>query len=154
MKKIMNRRIVFIYLMMVVVMSLCSCGNGEKSISEEEAVKIGNELKNSDIFSTGLSSIDGKIVLNSYGITDEDISVLVSYIGDGISPEEITVLKGNKNELKKIIDEYISRKAELYSGYLPEESYKIKNAIFKQYGDISIVCISNNNDKAKKIIEK
>ena len=139
---------------MIFTISVCACGNNERSVSDEEAVSIGEELKNSDIFSTELSDIEGKIVLNSYGITDENVKVLVSYIGDGISAEEITIMKGDKNSLKKVIEEYITKKADIYSGYLPEESSKIKNAIFKQYGDISIVCISNNNDKAKKIIEK
>lgn len=150
----MNKRISLILVLMLVLMLGVSCKENEsKQISVEEAIKMADSLNNSNAFSTKLVEVNEKVVMNSYKITDKEAELVFSNVGEGVSAEEITIFKGNKQKIKEIVDRYLNEKEELYKSYLPEETGKIQKAIVKQYGDITIVCICDDIKAAEDIIK-
>ena len=90
---------------------------------------------------------------NILKIYEDNVSVLKSYTGDGISAEEITVVKGNSAKMRKMCDKYLEDKETNYGSYMPEEAEKINKAVVKQYGEITIICISKDSKKAEKIMK-
>ena len=147
-----------ILMLLAATLSLMACGKTtdkeDKSITEDEAVKYINELKESSVFETELSEVDESVIINSYKITDTNTSVIKAYVGDGASSEELVLLKGDAAGIKEVVNTYLKDKEDNYSSYMPEEVLKIKNAIFKQYGEYSIICICKDNKNAKSILDK
>lgn len=170
--KIFLTRILLLIMIVNVLMFCVSCGNNSndnKTISEEKAIEIVDKLRESSAFESNLVSVSENVIISSYKIPQEKVShednesgseagkkqkieVLAAYMGDGASAEEIVVLKGNKNDIKEITEEYLKSKSESYRDYLPLEADKVDNATLEQYGDISIICISKDSKLAKSII--
>lgn len=160
-----TKKILLLIVVINIMLFFISCGNSEKkngNISEEEAVEIVNKLRESSAFETNLIEVSENVIISSYRIPEENsenngkesIKVISGYMGDGVSAEEIVVLKGDKNEIKKLAEVYLKSKAESYRDYLPVEADKADNAIMVQYGDISIICISKDWKLAESIIKR
>lgn len=151
-------KILGIAILVTIALSLMACGKKtdkkDKNITEDEAIKYINELKESSSFETELSEVDESVIINTYKITDANTSVIKAYVGDGASSEELVLLKGDAAGSKEIVQAYLKDKEDNYSSYMPEEVLKIKNAIFKQYGEYSIICICKDNTTAKSILDK
>ncbi|MDY6327930.1 MAG: DUF4358 domain-containing protein [Lachnospiraceae bacterium] len=152
------KKIFGILMLLAAMLSLMACGKTadkkDKNITEDEAIKYINELKESSSFETELSEVDESVIINTYKITDTDTSVIKAYVGDGASSEELVLLKGDAAGIKEVVKAYLKDKEDNYSSYMPEEVLKIKNAIFKQYGEYSIICICKDNENAKSILDK
>ncbi|MCI5602033.1 MAG: DUF4358 domain-containing protein [Clostridiales bacterium] len=151
-------KILGIAILVTIALSLMACGKKtdkkDKNITEAEAIKYINELKESESFETELSEVDENVIVNTYKITDTNTSVIKAYVGDGASAEELVLLKGDAAGIKTIVQTYLKDKEDNYSSYMPEEVLKIKNAVFKQYGEYSIICICKDNENAKSILGK
>mgnify|MGYP000006531538 FL=1 len=151
-------KILGIAILVTIALSLMACGKTtdkkNKNITEDEVIKYINELKESSSFETELSEVDENVIINTYKITDTDTSVIKAYVGDGASSEELVLLKGDSTGIKEVVKAYLQDKEDNYSRYMPEEVLKIKNAIFKQYGEYSIICICKDNKTAKRILDK
>lgn len=142
-------------LIILSVLSVAGCGSQkENNISEGEAMEIVDKLLAEDIFEYEMIEVDNTVTENILKIYEDNVSVLKSYTGDGISAEEITVVKGNVTKMKKMCDKYLEDKETNYGSYMPEEAEKINKAVVKQYGEITIICISKDSKKAEKIMKK
>ncbi len=142
-------------LLLNLMVCFVSCGKDSdmnEDMSEEKAMDIVNNLIESDIFESELNQVEKNIVVNSYRISDKNIEVICGYMGDGASAEEIVVLKGSKGDVKELTEEYIKNKGNSYRDYLPVEADKVDNAIIKQSGSITIVCICKDKKSAENII--
>lgn len=136
------------------VLSVAGCGSQkENNISEGEAIEIVDKLLAEDIFEYEMIEVDNTVTENILKIYEDNVSVLKSYTGDGISAEEITVVKGNAAKMRKMCDKYLEDKETNYGSYMPEEAEKINKAVVKQYGEITIICISKDSKKAEKIMK-
>lgn len=142
--------VLFIIVQMMLCLAACgSDGSKKETISEEKAMKLVESIKNTDAFDSKLMQVDNNVIAQSYKISDDNIQVLLGYMGDGVSAEEITVLKGDSKDIKELTEAYIQEKSSSYKDYLPVESEKVDNAIVKQYGNITIICVC----KDSKVIE-
>ncbi len=75
--------------------------------------------------------------------------------GGGSTAEEIAVFEYDvsfKNAIEKKIDRRIEAKRKAYESYIPKEMAKLKNPVVIIKDDIAVLCISDNNKKAEKII--
>ncbi len=147
-----NKKFIAVILFTIAVVCI-SCTNDKKAdITENEAVDYVNSLKEKGSFDAVLSEVDENVVINSYKISDENIRIIKSFMGEGASAEEIVLLKGNADKIEDIVNAYLKQKEESYESYLPKEAVKIHKAVFRQYGEFSIVCISADEKTAKKIL--
>lgn len=142
-----------ITILLVVIAMLSGCGKEKvQSITKESAIKLSSDLLESGKFDSKLSEVNLDVAANLYKINSDKIKVLQAYMGDGASAEEIVVLEGDYESIKKLVETYLDEKEDTYSSYLPLEAEKINNAVCKQFGNYTIVCISADSESAEKIL--
>lgn len=118
--------------------------------------KLAAELLDSQIFEDSLAEIDTETVIKRYGFNSEIIKNIKAYIGTGATSEEILIIElSDKNgieEIEKNIEMKIEERKNDFQNYLPQEIFKLENYVLENKGNYIILCISNNYDKAKEVI--
>ena len=118
--------------------------------------KLAAELLDSQIFEDNLDEIDKETVIKRYGFNSEIIKNIKAYIGTGATSEEILIIElSDKNgieEIEKNIEMKIEERKNDFQNYLPQEIFKLENYVLENKGNYIILCISNNYDKAKEVI--
>ena len=119
--------------------------------------KLAEALINAQIFEDDLSEIDRDSVIKKYNFSDENIKNINSYVGTGATSEEILIIELSEqkdiNRMKKIIETKIEERKIDFENYLPKEVYKLENYNLEIRGNYIILCVSNDYDKAKEIID-
>ena len=127
--------------------------NTNKTINIQE---LATQLINAQIFEDSLAQIDKDSAIKKWGFNAEDIKDIVSYVGTGATAEEILIMEiydgKDKDEIKKIIEEKIEERKTDFQNYLPKEVFKLENYYLKIKNNYIILCISNDYDKANKVI--
>lgn len=120
--------------------------------------KLAEELNNEKIFEDNLSQIDRDTIIKRYNFNSEKIKNINSYVGTGATAEEILIIelvdKKDRNEIEKIIEIKLEERKADFQTYLPEEVFKLENYNLESKGNYIILCVSNDYDKAKEIINK
>lgn len=120
--------------------------------------KLAEELNNEKIFEDNLSQIDRDTIIKRYNFNSEKIKNINSYVGTGATAEEILIIelvdKKDRNEIEKIIETKLEERKADFQTYLPEEVFKLENYNLESKGNYIILCVSNDYDKAKEIINK
>lgn len=120
--------------------------------------KLGEELVSSKIFEDSLSQVDKDSIIKKYNFNSEKIKDINSYVGTGATAEEILIIELIKKDDKNVITENIKTKIQErkqdFENYLPKEVFKLENYNLESKGNYIILCISNDFDKAKEIIDK
>ena len=155
------KKIVVILLMIVIVIVIIGIKfafiDGNKEIYIDIS-KLTEELINSQIFEDDLSQIDKETIIKKYGFNDQKIKNINSYVGTGATAEEILIIelfdKNDVNDIKKIIEMKIEERKTDFQSYLPKEVFKLENYNLESKGNYIILCISNDYDKAKEVINK
>lgn len=156
----MNKKILIIGIVLVVIIVL---GINFVFTSKDENVqidmqKMSEKLITSQIFEDDLSQVDKDTIIKKYNFNSEKIKDVTSYVGTGATAEEILILemldKNDIEETEKIIKTKIEERKEDFQNYLPEEVFKLENYNLENKGNYIILCISNDYNKAKDIIDK
>ena len=120
--------------------------------------KLVNELINSQIFEDNLNAIDSESIIKKYNFDINKIKDINSYVGTGATAEEILIIELIKKDDKNVITENIKTKIQErkqdFENYLPKEVFKLENYNLESKENYIILCISNDFDKAKEIIDK
>lgn len=154
----MKNKIIMIVVLMIIIILL---GIGFVFTNVDESVNIDSgklieELINSQIFEDNLSVIDKETVIKEYGFDAEKINNVEMYSGTGATAEKILIVelvdKSYVDEVKEIIEKKIEEEKSDFQDYLPEEVFKLENYNLEVKGNYIILCISNDYDKAKEII--
>ncbi len=120
--------------------------------------KLGEELVNSKIFEDSLSQVDKDSIIKKYNFDSQKIKDINSYVGTGATAEEILIIELIKKDDKNVITENIKTKIQErkqdFENYLPKEVFKLENYNLESKENYIILCISNDFDKAKEIIDK
>ncbi len=154
MKKIFIVALVVIVLV-IVVLKVESSGNKSVDFTVND---IASELLNTVDFEDTLDSIDSDMIPLAYDIDKSYLIDYVAYSGTGATAEEICVFNvHNIEEQMKIYDillERIEKKRYSYSNYMPNEVSKIDNAVLIAKNNFVVLCISNDDLKARQVITK
>lgn len=118
--------------------------------------KLAAELLDSQIFEDNLDEIDKETAIKRYGFNAEIINNIKAYTGTGATAEEILIVelldKNGIEEIEKKIEKEIEERKNDFQNYLPREVFKLENYILENKGNYVILCISNNYEKAKEVI--
>ena len=118
--------------------------------------ELATHLINAQIFEDSLAQIDKDSIIKKWGFDSENIKDMVSYVGTGATAEEILIMEiydsKDKDKVKKIIEEKIEERKIDFQNYLPKEVFKLENYYLKIKNNYIILCISNDYDKANKVI--
>ena len=129
---------------------------GQKDITIDIELLTRDLLENVD-FEDELSSVDSDIINSVYGV-DSDSVKASAYIGSGATAEEIVVFEAQNNKKAKealeLANKYIEERKEDFESYNPKEINKLNNATVLQKDNYIIICVTNDEINANKVINK
>ncbi len=157
----MKKKIVIIgIILIIIIIGVCikfvfSDTNTEITL---DMPKLAEELINAQIFEDQLNEVDKESIIKKYNLNAEKIKKVDAYVGTGATAEEILIMelldKKDISETKKIMETQIEERKLDFQDYLPKEVFKLENYILESKGNYIVLCISNDSDKAKEIINK
>ena len=157
----MKKKIVIIgIILIIIIIGVCikfvfSDTNTEITL---DMPKLAEELINAQIFEDQLNEVDKESIIKKYNLNAEKIKNVDAYVGTGATAEEILIMelldKEDISETKKIVETQIEERKLDFQDYLPKEVFKLENYILESKGNYIVLCISNDSDKAKEIINK
>ena len=150
MKKI---SILLTLIMIVLVAAGCSSSQSVTLDVQQTADKLSQEVS----FQDQLTSLDQDAALKLYDLTADDVQAVALYVGTGATAEEISVWQGkDANAAKNIqnaVNTRIENQKESFVDYNPEVMPKLENPIVVAKGNYVVLCLSGDNDNAKKVID-
>lgn len=118
---------------------------------------LADDLKNSINFVDELSESKDKAFFTVYGLDESDIKVKKNYVGSATS-EEITVIEAvDENAAQRVndaVEAHLADYIEQFEDYAPDQVPKLRDPIFEKIGKYVILCVSDDNETAKKTIDK
>ena len=157
----MKKKIVIIgIILIIIIIGVCikfvfSDTNTEITL---DMPKLAEELINAQIFEDQLNEVDKESIIKKYNLNAEKIKNVDAYVGTGATAEEILIMelldKEDISATKKIMETQIEERKLDFQDYLPKEVFKLENYILESKGNYIVLCISNDSDKAKEIINK
>ena len=157
----MKKKIVIIgIILIIIIIGVCikfvfSDTNTEITL---DMPKLAEELINAQIFEDQLNEVDKESIIKKYNLNAEKIKNVDAYVGTGATAEEILIMelldKKDISATKKIMETQIEERKLDFQDYLPKEVFKLENYILESKGNYIVLCISNDSDKAKEIINK
>lgn len=93
-----------------------------------------------------------------YDMEDINITESVVYVSSGATAEEIAAIKcETKEDAEKVetaLKERVKEQKESFENYVPKELDKLDKAVIVKIGNTVVLSVSNEDAKAKEIIEK
>ena len=133
------------------------------------AAGIGEKLEKLPAFSTDCMVIAkgtaGVSTAQAYGAIDAlqnpqhpPVQELRQALRNGATAEEIAVItvsdKENVSKVEEAVKARIESQKEGFENYVPEELTKLSDPVIRTVGNTVIVCVSDHNDQAEKIIDQ
>lgn len=154
---------------------LTSCGGGEEKPAETTAPAqsaepaqaepapaaatasdIADRLRNEITYVDSLNELSAAMIEKIYGIPADKYTNGKVYIGGVSTAEEIAcfdaVDEAAAAEIKTACDNRIAAQIKAVESYNPNELPKLQDPVLVVKGNSVLMCLSNDNDKAKSII--
>ena len=140
-------------LMVVLVAAGCSSSQPAALDVQQTADKLAQEVS----FQDQLTKLDQDAALKLYDLTADDVETASLYVGTGATAEEISVWQGKDADAAKKIQDAVNTRIEnqkeSFVDYNPEEMPKLENPVVVAKGNYVVLCLSGDNENAKKIID-
>lgn len=150
-----NIFIILIILVIIIIAANIMFTKQDVNINIQE---LANQLSNAPIFEDSLSQIDRDVIIKEYDLDNEKIKNIISYEGTGATSEKILIIelvdKKDINEIKKKLETKIEERKIDFENYLSKEVFKLDNYNLENRENYVILCVSNDCDKAKEIINQ
>lgn len=152
-------RILTLLLLAATLFSFTGCGgNGSGAGGAIDMDKLALELQNGIEFKDSMSEVDSAVFYSLYGLTKDDADSGVMISSTGATAEEITIIHAasadKMDAVMTAVDSHVQAQRDGFEDYVPGELDKLKNPVIQQIGDYVVLCVSNDNDKAKAIIKQ
>ncbi len=141
----------------LMAVSLTACGGGEKKKEVTVDVeKLAEELLTTVTTDTlAKMSVDPSTV---YFYEADDVAKVAAYASSGTTACEVAVIESKDasktGEIAKLLQDRVENQETLYSSYNAEEAAKLKDAIIKEAGSYSVLCVCDDTDQAEKILKE
>lgn len=146
------KKVISLTLALVLVIAMTGCGQSKTLSADELANKLANEIR----FESEMNVVDAEVFSTMYPIKSEDVVFQKTYISTGYTAEEISVVECSTIEaagrVKKAFETRVAYQMQSFQNFMPDELTKLQNAVIEIQGKNVILCISNETDKAKKIL--
>lgn len=138
----------------VVCTSMAGCGNQKDLTVDINAM--AKDLAEKVTYQDELAPISGDMAGMVYEIP-EGVNNAVIYMGSGATAEEVSVFEAKDEDTAKIMldvaKKHIKTQREAFESYIPEEVKKLDQAIVEQKGKYVAVCVTDDTDNARKVID-
>lgn len=150
--------IIFTIILIIIIGIVASINIFKENNITLDMQKLALDLINQSIFEDDLSEIDRDSIVKKYNFPNDKIKNIISYMGSGATAEEILLIelfnREDTEEILNIIKEKLEERKQDFQNYLPKEVFKLENYYLKSVNNYIILCISNDEKQAEKIINK
>ena len=136
----------------VALMSFTGCS--KKEVKDIDVKTVANSLLNDIKYEDQLSEVSYDIV---YDMEDINVTDSAVYVSSGATAEEIAAIKCETKEdaakVQTVLEERVKEQKDSFENYVPKELDKLDKAVIVKAGNTVVLSISNDDAKAKEIIE-
>ena len=145
-----------IFTLCVCAALLAGCSGGKQlSVSASE---LADQLAQGVTFTDQMSKVEDRMFYAVYDLDQSMVSQAAAYMSTGATAEEIAVItvsdKENVSKVEEAVKARIESQKEGFENYVPEELTKLSDPVIRTVGNTVIVCVSDHNDQAEKIIDQ
>jgi hypothetical protein len=143
----------------LLITALAACGGSEKPDAELDIRDLANALIDGIAFEDQMDAASDDAFRALYAVdpTDGAIADFVLYTSTGATAEEVSVIEAsdaeNAPDVLVLAQRRISSQKSEYEDYVPGELVKLRDPVLVQSGKYIILCVSNDNASAEKLIE-
>lgn len=124
----------------------------------EQVTAVADNLSKNIEFKDQMTEMTGENARDVYLLNENDVSEGKVYVSTGATAEEIAVWYAASPEkveiVKKALEERVEFQRTSFEDYNAQELTKLKDPVLETKGQYVILCISDDNDKAKAIIDE
>lgn len=144
---------IFLSLLVLAAAFGCSAKKAIQIDVDALAAKLASSIKYDD----QLTKVDEKAALKLYSMQNASIKKQSVYVGSGATAEEISVWEAKDanaaKDVKTAVLAHVEAQKAGFQDYVPTEMVKLKSPVLVCEGNYIILCISNDNTKAKQVID-
>lgn len=138
-------------------LSLTACGGGNDKDVSIDTAKLSGELLET-VTSDQLSETASDMLSSIYFFEDGTIETGTAYASSGATACEVAVVQSkdakNTAEVEKLFRTRVSNQSELYASYNEAEVARLEEAIVKSAGAYTVLCVTDDTDKANDILKE
>lgn len=147
------KKIVILLLAAMLTLSLCACGEKEKTVDVQA---LADALAQGVAFDSEM--IPAAVEEIRYTLDVPDSATVAGYQANGTGAEQIAVVQcaaaADAAAVKASVDTYLSDLSAEAGKYQPEEQARIDGAVVQVSGSAVVLCITSDTDTAKGIIKE
>lgn len=117
-----------------------------------------NDMLSSVGFRDTLSKVNDTVTARIFELDEGAARGGIVYTGGGGTAEEFAAFETDSPEHAEEIAEKLRKRIEKrkadFESYIPEEMPKLENALVEVRGNCAVMCVSDNNDAARGVIDK
>ncbi|MSS64942.1 DUF4358 domain-containing protein [Velocimicrobium porci] len=143
------------------ILSICLMGSLTgciESTNQQISVKdLAKELKTEINYQDELSKLDKDVAIEMYQLDGIEVEDCIVYVSTGATAEEIAVISAKNGTDASKIEEAFEKRVEeqknSFKDYVPEELKKLDEAVIEEEGNIVVLSISDEDEKAEALIK-
>ena len=150
----MKKRILCAAAALLLLLPGCHGGGSTKAADVQ---KVAEELISSVKFKDQMSELNQDMAVKLYGIDSGDLVKAAVYESTGATAEEVAAFEAKDEQaagrVKEKAEQHIEDQKAGFQDYQPAEMAKLKEPVLEEKGKYVILCVSDENETAKKTID-
>ena len=123
-----------------------------------DPAELAGALQNGVPFQDQMTAVESDVFYLLYNLTSEDADEAVLITSTGATAEEIAVIHAAAEDkvetVKDAVKARIQTQRDGFEDYVPEELAKLEKPVISIVGSYVILCVSDDNEKARDIIQQ
>lgn len=149
----MKKRLTGIVMCVAMAVAMLGCNKAK----EVDVTSLANELNTGIVYQDELTILGEDVVPMIFDFGDARLAEAIVMEGSGGTAEEIVVIKCEDADsaaaVENTLKERVAEQKESFTDYVPAEIEKLDAAVVYRNGSYAVLCVSDEPDKAKSIIE-
>lgn len=146
----------------VLVFALASCSSNEPAGGNADVTldpaALADSLHDGLTFQDQLTALEGDAAMGIYSLDNTTVTQLKVYVSTGATAEEIAVIETVGGDAVQTVQDAMEKRIEdqkaAFQNYQPKEMTKLENPLVETRGKYVILCLSDDNDAARAIIDE
>lgn len=134
-----------------------AAGCAKNTTTTMDTAAVADKLISSIQFSDQMSAIEDKTALKLYGLENDAVTKMKVYESTGATAEEVAAFEAKDDTsaaaVKEAAQKRIDDQKSGFEGYQPKEMAKLKAPVLVTKGKYVILCVSDDNSTAQKVID-
>ena len=144
---------IILLIMMLGLLTGCS----KKEVANINAEDVAKRLLNEVEYGGNLDQMNDDMIALLYDVNAEDVSKQIVYCSTDATADEIAVFEATSEDAAKRIEDVVNQRVEdqkaSFEGYEPNEVEKLEKAVVKRVGNVVVMSVSTDSEKASEIIK-